>query len=80
MIGTSARSSNSSIANALRPTGLSVPAIGRTKAETSSLYAASGLIPPDVLARAVRNQVVEDGLYPGIEAAYGGAGEKTTDD
>ncbi|WP_225768518.1 DUF1073 domain-containing protein [Inquilinus sp. Marseille-Q2685] len=50
-------------------------AIGKTKAETSSLYAASGLIPPEVLARAVRNQVVEDGAYPGIEAAYGGAGE-----
>lgn len=43
--------------------------IGKTKAETSALYAASGLIPPEVLARAVRNQVVEDGLYPGIEAA-----------
>ncbi|MGL4968470.1 MAG: DUF1073 domain-containing protein [Inquilinus sp.] len=50
-------------------------AIGKTKAETSSLYAASGLIPPEVLARAVRNQVVEDGTYPGIEAAFGGAGE-----
>jgi len=44
-------------------------AIGKTKAETSALYAASGLIPTEVLARAVRNQVVEDGLYPGIEAA-----------
>ncbi|MGO1079686.1 DUF1073 domain-containing protein [Inquilinus sp. CA228] len=50
-----------------------VAAIGKTKAETSALYAASGLIPPEVLARAVRNQVVEDGLYPGIEAAYGDA-------
>jgi len=52
-----------------------VAAIGKTKAETSALYAASGLIPPEVLARAVRNQVVEDGTYPGIEAAFGGAGE-----
>lgn len=50
-------------------------AIGKTKAETSSLYAASGLIPPEVLARAVRNQVVEDGTYPGIEGAFGRAGE-----
>lgn len=50
-------------------------AMAKTKAETSSLYAASGLIPAEVLARAVRNQVVEDGTYPGIEAAYGGAGE-----
>jgi len=50
-------------------------AIGKTKAETSSLYAASGLIPAEGLARAVRNQVVEDGTYPGIEAAFGGAGE-----
>ena len=50
-------------------------AIGKTKAETSALYAGSGLIPPEVLARAVRNQVVEDGTYPGIEAAFGGAGE-----
>ncbi|MFE0754164.1 DUF1073 domain-containing protein [Inquilinus sp. NPDC058860] len=50
-------------------------AIGKTKAETSSLYAASGLIPPEVLARAVRNQIVEDGIYPGIEAAYAVVGE-----
>jgi phage-related protein (TIGR01555 family) len=49
--------------------------MAKTKAETSALYAASGLIPPEVLARAVRNQVVEDGTYPGIEAAYGKAGE-----
>lgn len=49
--------------------------IGKTKAETSSLYAASGLIPAEVLARAVRNQVVEDGTYPGIEAAYAEARE-----
>lgn len=53
-------------------------AIGKTKAETSALYAASRLIPPEVLARAVRNQVVEDGLYPGIEAAYAEAGEGTS--
>ena len=49
-------------------------AMAKTKADTSASYAASGLIPPEVLARAVRNQVVEDGTYPGIEAAYAAAG------
>jgi hypothetical protein len=44
--------------------------VAKTKAEATSIYASGGLIPPDVLARAVRNQVIEDGLYPGIEAAY----------
>lgn len=50
-------------------------AIGKIKAETSSLYAASGLIPPEVLASAVLSQLVEDGTYPGIEAAYVVVGE-----
>lgn len=48
--------------------------IAKTKADTSAAYAAAGLIPPEVLARAVRNQVVEDGTYPGIEAAYAATG------
>jgi phage-related protein (TIGR01555 family) len=45
-------------------------AVTKTKAETTAVYAAGGLIPAMVLGRAVRNQVIEDGLYPGIEAAY----------
>jgi len=45
-------------------------AVAKTKAETTAVYAAVGLIPATVLGRAVRNQVIEDGLYPGIEAAY----------
>lgn len=52
-------------------------AVAKTKAEATSIYAAGGLIPSDVLARAVRNQVIEDGLYPGIEAAYAEADAAT---
>ena len=39
MIGTSARSSNSSIEKAVRPTGLTVPAIGSTSAVEESASA-----------------------------------------
>jgi len=44
--------------------------VAKTKAEATQIYAANDLIPPAVLAAAVRGQVVEDNTYPGIEAAY----------
>lgn len=43
--------------------------IDKTKAETTQIYANSGLFPNDALAIGVQNQVIEDGLYPGIEEA-----------
>ena len=46
MIGTSARSSNSSIANAVRPTGLAVPAIGNTSAVEDRASAIPSAIDP----------------------------------
>ena len=46
MIGTSARSSNSSIANAARPTGLWVPTIGSTSAVEDSASARPSAIAP----------------------------------
>ena len=50
MIGTSARSSNSSIANAARPTALVVPAIGITKAVEDRASARPRPIAPPVLS------------------------------
>ncbi|MDH7794108.1 MULTISPECIES: DUF1073 domain-containing protein [unclassified Beijerinckia] len=33
----------------------------------------SGLVPTEVLALGLRNRLIEDGMFPGIEAAYGNA-------
>ena len=46
MIGTNARSSNSSIANAARPTGLVVPTSGSTSAVEESASASPSPIAP----------------------------------
>lgn len=43
--------------------------IALNKAKASEIYAKRGLIPGAALAKAVQNQVTEDGLYPGIEGA-----------
>lgn len=40
------------------------------KASATKIYLDGGLIPEAVLERAVRNQLIEDGTYPGIEKAY----------
>jgi hypothetical protein len=39
----------------------------KTKAETTQIYVNSGLIPDDIMARAVAGQLIEDGTYPGAE-------------
>lgn len=44
-------------------------AIGKIKAETTQIYANGGLIPDVALAKAVQNQLVEDGQYPGLDSA-----------
>lgn len=44
--------------------------IGKTKAETAKAWKDSGLIPPNVLVKMVENQIIEDALYPGAEAAF----------
>lgn len=43
--------------------------IASKKASTTKVYVDSGLIPLDALAKATINQLVEDGTYPGLEAA-----------
>jgi uncharacterized protein len=44
--------------------------IGQKKAQTAKAWGETGLIPPPVLIKMVENQIIEDGLYPGAEAAY----------
>ena len=39
------------------------------KAQATKIYLESGLIDTEVLGRAVESQLVEDGVYPGLEAA-----------
>ncbi|WP_420139806.1 anti-CBASS protein Acb1 family protein [Sphingomonas sp.] len=43
--------------------------IGKTKAETTQIYASTGLLPDRALSKGVQNQLVEDGLYPGLDGA-----------
>lgn len=40
------------------------------RAQATVAYADSGLVPADVLAEAVKSQLIESGEYPGIEQAY----------
>jgi len=41
----------------------------KIKAEATQIYSSSGLIPADALAKGVQNQLIEDGVYPGLEDA-----------
>lgn len=43
--------------------------VAKTKADTTKVYFDTGLIPADALAKVTVNQLVEDGTYPGLEAA-----------
>ncbi|TSD85613.1 DUF1073 domain-containing protein [Mycobacterium sp. KBS0706] len=43
--------------------------IGLKKAQASEIYARTALVPPDQLAAAVRGQLVEDRVYPGLPEA-----------
>lgn len=42
--------------------------VSKRKADTSKVYYDMGLLPDDALAKGVANQLIEDAVYPGIEA------------
>lgn len=44
--------------------------IALKKAQATQIYVTTNVVPEDVLAAGVRNQLQEDGTYPGIDAAY----------
>jgi phage-related protein (TIGR01555 family) len=44
--------------------------LAKTHADTDHIYALDALIPSPVLEKAIRNRLIEDGEYPGIEKAY----------
>lgn len=43
--------------------------IAKTRAETTNIYAQLGLVEEEGLRIGVENQLIEDGVYPGLEAA-----------
>lgn len=43
--------------------------IAKTKAETTAIYASLGVMMPETLAKATLSQLVDDGVYPGLEQA-----------
>jgi phage-related protein (TIGR01555 family) len=43
--------------------------LNKVKADTTKIYSDSGLIPTIALEKGVQNQIVEDGVYPGIDGA-----------
>lgn len=43
--------------------------IDKLQAETSNIYATTGLIQPDALAKATQNRMIESGRWPGLEQA-----------
>ncbi|WP_072389847.1 DUF1073 domain-containing protein [Hyphomicrobium sp. CS1GBMeth3] len=45
--------------------------ISKLKSETTKNYASLGLMPEEPFARALINQLIEDGTYPGLEAEIG---------
>ena len=52
-------------------------AVSKTRADTIRTIAETNLIPMQVLARTQANQLIEDGQFPGFEAAFEENGEKT---
>lgn len=44
-------------------------ALAKTKAETTKIYVETGMVDEGILQKVVFNQLVEDGVYPGIEQA-----------
>ena len=43
--------------------------VASKKAATTKVYKDAGLLPETALAKAVKNQLIEDGVYPGLESA-----------
>jgi phage-related protein (TIGR01555 family) len=52
-------------------------AVSKQRADTMRIIAETNLIPMDVLARTQANQLIEDGQFPGFEAAFEENGENT---
>lgn len=50
-----------------QPTDKERADVAKVKADTTKIYSDMGLLPDDVLARGVANQLIEDAVYPGIE-------------
>lgn len=70
-----------------QPTAQEQATTAKTKAETTKIYHDMGLLPDDILAVGVANQLIEDGVYPGAEeqlatvrSAATGPGEDETED
>ena len=53
--------------------------VEKGRSETFGKYAAMGLVPSGVLAKAIENSLIESGRFPGIEAAYEEFGEESPD-
>lgn len=49
------------------------------RAQTTKVYLDTGLIPDEALAQAVQNRLIEDGTYPGLEAALEEFGSEPVD-
>lgn len=52
--------------------------VDKLNAETSEIDARSGLVDVEALAAGRRGRIIEDAVYPGIEAAFDAAGEALT--
>ncbi len=53
--------------------------IAESKAKTTKTYADTGLLPDPALGKALQNQLVEDGTYPGLAEAIEEFGEEPDD-
>lgn len=53
--------------------------VSKQKADTTKVYIDMGIIPDMVMAEVIKNQLIEDEVYPGIEAAYEEFGQEPDD-
>lgn len=44
--------------------------VAKIAAETAQIYASAALVPEEVLLKGVKGRLIDDGTFPGIEAAY----------
>jgi phage-related protein (TIGR01555 family) len=52
-----------------QPTDKEQAEVDKLEAETTNIYATSGLLPTDALAKTVQNRMIESGRWPGLEQA-----------
>jgi phage-related protein (TIGR01555 family) len=50
--------------------------VAKTKAETTQIYANSGLVPTIAMEKGVQNQLIEDGIYPGLDGVLDGMSDE----